>query len=34
MKRKTVNGSNSFARFGLRPHQVRTSSAYRGGRRN
>lgn len=31
MKRKTVAGNNSFARFGLRPHRVRTTKAYRGG---
>lgn len=33
MKRRSVSGSNSFARFGLRPHRVRTAMAYRGGRR-
>lgn len=31
MKRYNVSGSNNFARFGLRPHHVRTSGTYRGG---
>lgn len=33
MKRKSVNGANSFARFGLKPHHARTNSTYRGGMR-
>ena len=33
MKRKVSTGRGSFARFGLRPHWVRTNSAFRGGRR-
>ena len=33
MKRYASSGQGSFARFGLRPHWVRTNSAYRGGRR-
>lgn len=31
MKRKPSSGHGSFARFGLRPHYVRTNSTYRGG---
>lgn len=33
MKRIKSNGKGSFARFGLRPHWVRSSGAFRGGRR-
>lgn len=33
MKRKSVSGANSFARFGLKPHHARTNSTFRGGRR-
>lgn len=31
MKRISSSGHGSFARFGLRPHHVRTNSTYRGG---
>lgn len=31
MKRKSKMNGNAFARFGIRPHRVRTSSDYRGG---
>lgn len=31
MKRYKTSGQGRFARFGLRPHQVRTNSTYRGG---
>lgn len=34
MKRFASSGQGSFARFGLRPHHVRTGATYRGGRRN
>lgn len=33
MKRKSVKGNNSFARFGLKPHRIRTNGTFRGGRR-
>lgn len=33
MKRYNASGNNGFARFGLRPHHVRTNSTFRGGRR-
>ena len=31
MKRKSTSGQGSFARYGLKAHNVRTNSAYRGG---
>lgn len=31
MKRQATTGKNSFVRYGLKPHYVRTSSTYRGG---
>lgn len=31
MKRFRSSGRGKFARFGLRPHQVRTNGTYRGG---
>lgn len=31
MKRTNANNGSSFARFGLRPHHVRTNGSYRGG---
>lgn len=33
MKRRAVSGSNGFARFGLRPHRVKSGMYFRGGRR-
>lgn len=33
MKRFKTSGRGSFARFGLRPHWVRTNATFRGGRR-
>lgn len=30
--RRVSSGQGSFARFGLRPHRVRTNSNFRGGR--
>lgn len=33
MKRIRSTGRGSFARFGLRPHRVKSSSTFRGGRR-
>lgn len=33
MKRLRSSGRGSFARFGLRPHYVRTGADFRGGRR-
>lgn len=32
MKRVRANNGNRFARFGLRPHRVRTNKDFRGGR--
>lgn len=31
MKRRTTKGNNSFARYGLKGHNVRTLHTYRGG---
>lgn len=31
MKRYNVSGYNSFARFAVRPHQLRSTHVYRGG---
>lgn len=31
MKRHAVNGSNKFARYGLKGHTVSTFHSYRGG---
>lgn len=31
MKRTKAKPGNSFARFGIRPHSVRTNADYRGG---
>lgn len=33
MKRVQSSGQGSFARFGLKPHHMRDSSNFRGGRR-
>lgn len=31
MKRRATSGNNSFARYGLKGHSVRTLHTYRGG---
>ena len=33
MKRYSVSGRNSFARFGLRSHTIGRMNSYRGGER-
>ena len=33
MKRFPVSGSNSFARFSIKPHYINRSTIYRGGER-
>lgn len=31
MKRKNSSGNNSFSRYGLKGHNVRSTNTYRGG---